>query len=143
MEEQIADLQHQRIKVLESNGMERFPYLWEIIFIEGDDNYSRIHLKDGSEPLVRKTLSTFEDELGLPFIRCHKSYLVNRMYIKCLDKKNYKLILINGEEISIPIKKVRMIGEIIHNNGACGSKNKIDSGTHVYDKLKIVKSNLI
>jgi|GEM_PF-2531658 len=143
MEAQITEQQQQRIKVLESNGVERFPYLWEIIYIEGDDNYCRIHLKDGSEPLVRKTLSVYEAELGLPFIHCHKSYLVNRMYIKGLDKKNYKLILITGEQIPIPVKKVKIVGEIIQNNGTNESRNKIVLETHPYDKLKIVKSKLL
>lgn len=139
MEAQTTDLQQRRIKILETNGMERFLYVWEIVFIEGDDNYCKIHLKDGSEPLVRKTLLIYEIELGSLFIRCHKSYLVNRMYVRWLDKKNYKLILETGEKIPFPKNKAKMLRYIIQNNKTTGPKSNTDTSEETLFNLRIIK----
>ena len=56
--------------------------LKNIISIEGDRNYSRIHLTQNRSELVSKTLSTLEELLeDKDFFRCHKSHLVNKLHI--------------------------------------------------------------
>jgi len=56
--------------------------LQDIIAIQGDRNYSNIHLVSGQKRLIAKTLTDLEnllDEKG--FFRSHKSYLVNYYHI--------------------------------------------------------------
>lgn len=56
--------------------------LKNIISVEGDRNYSRIHLTQSRSELVSKTLSTLEELLeDKDFFRCHKSHLVNKLHI--------------------------------------------------------------
>lgn len=56
--------------------------LKDIVHIEGDRNYSYIHLKDGSKKLVTKTLNDLEELLDSKgFYRCHRSHILNREHI--------------------------------------------------------------
>lgn len=55
----------------------------EVAYIRSEHVYSKLYLKDGNEKLMRISLENLEKIL-LPvhFIRIHKSYLVNFIYIK-------------------------------------------------------------
>jgi two-component system LytT family response regulator len=57
--------------------------------------------------LMCRTLKDYEVELNDPhFLRCHKSYIVNRLYIKEIvkDSQNY-MLLSNGTQIPIARRK--------------------------------------
>ncbi len=76
----------------------------EIIFIESDGDYVKIHTKESSF-LKEKTMKYFEEHLdpGL-FIRIHRSYLVNAGFIQRLeyyDKENHIAILKNNERLKV------------------------------------------
>jgi two-component system, LytTR family, response regulator LytT len=133
--------QEKRIKVLGPNGMERYPYISDIVYLKGDDNYTLIHLNEGSKFLVRKTLSIFEAEFGFLFIRCHKSYLVNSMYISGLDRKSSELILNSGKKIPFPRNKAKMVREIIQNAKSTKTKSMlITSEEKLFNQnLRIIK----
>lgn len=77
--------------------------LKDIIAIEGDRNYSNIHLIGNRKELVSKTLSDLEDLLdGKDFFRCHKSFLINKTHI--VDQPNsISVNLSNG--IKVPISR--------------------------------------
>jgi two-component system LytT family response regulator len=78
--------------------------LKQITHIEGERNYSYIHLSNGSRELSSKNLAYFEDILlDKSFFRCHRSYLVNRYHIEVL--KGDCFILKNGFEIPISRRK--------------------------------------
>lgn len=54
----------------------------DIVYIKSDSNYSSIYTED-SEKVVSCTLKECEKKLnGLPFLRIHRSYIVNLDYIK-------------------------------------------------------------
>ena len=75
--------------------------LKDITHIEGDGNYSYIHLKNNTKKLVSKTLSNLEEMLDSKgFFRCHKSYIINKEYIAGTPK-SFALMLLNGKEIPI------------------------------------------
>lgn len=73
--------------------------LADILFIEGLDNYLKIHLKNGQPLVVRLTLKMMLDKLPESnFIRVHRSYIV------ALDKvqsAKAKMIQIGQEEIPV------------------------------------------
>lgn len=74
--------------------------LKEILCIQGDRNYSKIKLADGSTELVSKTLSYFEELLeDKGFFRAHKSAVINRLHISKV--KNEFIVLTNDQEIAI------------------------------------------
>lgn len=79
--------------------------LKEIVYIEGDRNYSFVHLTKNRKELVSKTLSHLEELLDdKGFFRCHKSYLINRLHIVS-SRQNLSIVLSNGQNISISRRK--------------------------------------
>jgi two-component system, LytTR family, response regulator len=56
----------------------------EIMYLEADDCYTHVSMKDGKKYLVSKTLGNFDEILSEEkiFFRAHKSFLINLAYIK-------------------------------------------------------------
>lgn len=76
----------------------------EIIYIEGDRNYQKIVLKDGGSQNIRIPLGSLEEKLySHGFIRIHKGYLVNYLYIRSIGIDD--VLLTNGK--SLPMSKKR------------------------------------
>ncbi|WP_162558732.1 LytR/AlgR family response regulator transcription factor [Robertkochia solimangrovi] len=53
----------------------------EIIYLKADNNTTDFHLNDGRVITAFKTLKTFEDLLPTHFIRSHKSYIINSLFV--------------------------------------------------------------
>ncbi len=73
--------------------------LADILFIEGLDNYLKIHLYNQQPVVVRMTMKSLQENLPEnEFIRIHRSYIIpfNR-----IDAVRNKIISIAGEEIPI------------------------------------------
>lgn len=75
--------------------------LKDIVYLEGNRNYTNIYLTNGKRELVAKTLADLEELLSdKGFFRCHKSNMVNADHILTVHKK-YKLMLSTENEIPI------------------------------------------
>jgi len=77
--ENIANNPHQcnRIAIPNLRGFQLIN-ISDIIYCEGDGNYSKIHLLNGEQILSSKTLKYFNDLLPqVTFFRIHKSFLIN------------------------------------------------------------------
>ena len=89
-----------------------FMQLEDINYIKSDNNCCRIFKKDGTQMFVTKTLKEIETIMPLPFIRIHKSYMVNTKYIHMLNtvKKIIQLKNTNlqDELIELPISDLYM-----------------------------------
>ena len=73
--------------------------LADILFIEGLDNYLKIHLRDGKSIVVRITLKAMLDRLPTKnFIRVHRSYIVA---VDKIQGTRDRMVLIEDEEIPI------------------------------------------
>ena len=73
--------------------------LSDILFIEGLDNYLKIHLRDQSDIVIRLTMKTLMEMLNeSEFLRVHRSYIVSISHIESIRQK---MITIAGEEIPI------------------------------------------
>lgn len=71
----------------------------DILFVEGLDNYLKIHLREGQPLVVRLTMKAMLDRLpAVRFIRVHRSYIVAFDKIQAIRNK---MILIGDEEIPI------------------------------------------
>jgi len=74
----------------------------EVIWIEADDNYVRVHTASGSA-LVRETMKTLESRLDpARFVRVHRSAIVaigRVRELKPLDSGDYRVVL-DGEHIT-------------------------------------------
>ena len=80
----------------------------DIIYCKADDNYTEIYLEK-KKILVSKTLKYFESVLeAFPFVRIHKSYLVNvNEVVKYRKGKGGSVVLSNGKELSVSASRKR------------------------------------
>jgi|RhiMetdeSRZDD1v2_1073273.scaffolds.fasta_scaffold117549_2 two-component system LytT family response regulator len=77
----------------------------EIIRLEGESNYTRFYFANQKPMLVSRTLKEYEDILSEhDFIRAHKSHLVNKKFVKHLDKEGL-LWLTDGSHIVVSRRK--------------------------------------
>ena len=71
----------------------------DILFIEGLDNYLKIHLHDQKPVIVRMTMKALQEKLpAAGFIRVHRSYTVPLARIEAVRNK---MIYIAGEEVPV------------------------------------------
>jgi two-component system, LytTR family, response regulator len=79
--------------------------LKDIIHVQGDRNYSQIHLASNKKEVVSKTLSDLAEILDSQyFFRCHKSHLVNRFHVQSLVN-DFSIMLSSG--MTLPISRRR------------------------------------
>ncbi|HEX9957233.1 MAG TPA: LytTR family DNA-binding domain-containing protein [Fibrella sp.] len=90
-------------------GYKNFQNPESIIRLEGSGNYTIIHLRRESRPLmVSQTLKYFEDQLP-GFIRVSKSSLINPMFVERpihFDTKTVHLLLKDGTSIAISRRRI-------------------------------------
>jgi two-component system, LytTR family, response regulator len=78
----------------------------DILYCEGDVNYTRVHLNDGKLIMVSRTLKEVELLLGTKhFFRVHKSFLVNLNYVKSYSRSENGITLDNKKKLPVSIRK--------------------------------------
>lgn len=82
--------------------------LKDIIFIEKDAMKAKIYT-NSLDYIVYKTLEKFINSLPSNFIRCHKSYIINKDNVKSIDFKNKLIYMINGKKCPFGDKFVHNI----------------------------------
>lgn len=87
-----------RTLTLQSAGVSRTVPLDSIYYIESSNHKVVLRLKDGEFSCYAK-IRDLEAELGDPFCRVHKGYLVNLAYVERYSKT--ELTLTNGEKLLI------------------------------------------
>lgn len=86
------------ILYIKSRGITKPVPFSDIIYVEGDGPYSTFFLKSG-EVKTAKTIKSILPDLNQSFIRIHKSYVVNKIYIKGFNRET--LILFNGKWLPV------------------------------------------
>jgi len=87
----------------------------EIIRCEADRNYTRFFLINKKVILVSGGLKEYEEMLKqYDFIRPHHSHVVNLNFITKLEKKNNVLILKDGSEVPVSIRRHPELTEILN-----------------------------
>jgi len=84
-----------------SKGMSFIPQD-EVLHLEGDEGYTKIHLIDRSEILSSYNLGKFEKMLGTTFFKCHKSHIVNIAKVRSFENEGYVVL---ENEHRVPISK--------------------------------------
>jgi DNA-binding LytR/AlgR family response regulator len=73
--------------------------LFDILFIEGLDNYLKVHVRNQSPIVVRMTMKSLQEKLpDNEFVRVHRSYIVS---ISKISSIRNKMIFIGEEEIPL------------------------------------------
>lgn len=58
----------------------------EIVRLRGNGNFTDLHLNNGNKKMVCRFLKHFSEILPFPFIRVHKSHIINTNYVKSYNK---------------------------------------------------------
>lgn len=82
----------------------------QILYLQGESNYSKVFTSNGNVYVVASTLKSYEELLPSHFQRIHKSYLVNLNYVN-LYNKNHETVLV-ANQIELPVS-VRSKGEFL------------------------------
>ncbi|MDR1937941.1 MAG: LytTR family DNA-binding domain-containing protein [Tannerellaceae bacterium] len=73
-----------------------------IIRLQGNGNFTDIYLKDKTKKMVCRFLKHFEEILPPPFLRVHKSHIINVEYVKSYHKNSGGYVTLeDGNEIEI------------------------------------------
>lgn len=78
----------------------------DILYCKSDDCYTNIHLVNNDSFMVCKSLAMFSKELcSVVFIRVNQSYLINRNFVKFIDKKSKMIHMLNNVIIPFSLKQ--------------------------------------
>ena len=88
----------------------------DILFFESSNNYTTVHLNDGTKIVSSKNIGYYEELLeGLPFFRVHNSYIINLKKIKKYMRGKTGLIeLDNGEQIAVSNRRKDELVKILN-----------------------------
>ena len=80
----------------------------DIIYCEGDQNYTKIHLVNKEHIMVTKTLKYIEELLPAEvFYRIHKTYLVNLNYVEKYTRTDgHKVLLDDGTQLDVANRRI-------------------------------------
>lgn len=60
----------------------------EIVRLQGNGNFTDIHLRNKTKKMVCRFLKHFNEILPYPFVRVHKSHIINTSYVKSYHKNS-------------------------------------------------------
>lgn len=82
--------------------------------LQAKGNFTELYFADGSHKLICKFLKHFDDLLEAPFIRVHRSFIVNMQCIKTYSKGSGGYItLLDGSEIEVsPSYKEQLLKQL-------------------------------
>ncbi|MBK8054624.1 MAG: LytTR family transcriptional regulator [Saprospiraceae bacterium] len=77
----------------------------EIVLINAESNYSTLHLSDCTTVFTSRTLKYWSSQLpDNHFTRVHASFLINRLEIRSITKRNRTINMANGMMVSVSRK---------------------------------------
>ena len=95
---------------IKHRGLTRIIKHSDILYIQGDGPYCTLFLKEDNCTTAR-TLKSILPEIGDGFARIHKTYIVNRKYIKGYNKN--KLILQNNQCLPVSRTGLKILSALV------------------------------
>lgn len=80
----------------------------DITHLEGAGNYTFVHTQQGRKYLVCKTMKTLQVNLSDSFVRVHKSYIVNTLFVISRVQPQF-LLLNSGVMVPIARRRIRQV----------------------------------
>lgn len=93
----------------------KYVTLDEIIRLQADSNYTKVHLAQNRVFVSAKTLKEYDEILKEQhFLRTHKSHLINPTHIESYDKQGW-LKMSDGSEVEVARRKKEYVQEALKN----------------------------
>lgn len=101
-----GEVAHKKLAISTETGIE-FVKFNSIVYLEAQNNYTKINMLDGRSIIASKTLKSFDELLPSElFFRIHKSYLINMNFVKRFFKIDDFLVeLTTGEKLPLSYRK--------------------------------------
>jgi two-component system LytT family response regulator len=82
-----------------------------IEYVKADASYCTIQITNDKPLTISKPLKHIENQIekNPVFIKIHKSYLVNRNFVKSLDRATNEIVLIDGARLPISRNNLKMV----------------------------------
>lgn len=94
---------------LEADGRRYRVSTADILYVEAEENYCRIHRAGGANPLlVRSTLEKISRMLPSHCIRTHRSFLVNLAHAREVQREGRSFVVLMRDGRKAPIARARM-----------------------------------
>ena len=90
--------------VVKTNGSEIILYRRNIIYVESKGRKLILYMSDGKRTEIYEKMDVIEEHLGGSFVRSHKSFLINMIYIT--ERTNNEFCLSDGNVL--PISKTHL-----------------------------------
>ena len=90
--------------LVKSQGCHRWISWDEILFIQAEGNYTRVHLKNGDPVLVYQTLKAWRDSMPEHFLQLHRKTLVQTRAIVQLESgpnRSHQVRLFSGATVEV------------------------------------------
>ncbi len=86
----------------------------QILYLEGDINYTHFYFQFRKRTVIAHSLKHFEADL-LPrgFLRIHRSYIVNSRFVQRVNLLENTLMLVDGTVLRIARRRIKGITEFI------------------------------
>ncbi len=112
--DQVTNQLNKRLVLPTAEGLELLEFS-DIVCIDSDSNYSKLHFVNGSSLVVSRTLKEFEELLDARgFLRIHHSHIVNIAKIrKYLKADGGYVEMSNGRKVSISRARKEQVMEVI------------------------------
>jgi len=78
----------------------------KVVYLEGAVNYSFIHFNDGTKVCIPLCIKAMQERLPGKYIRIHKSYLVNELYLDVIETVAYEVTMHQG--MILPVSRRQM-----------------------------------
>ena len=87
----------------------------QIIFLEGDVNYTHFHFQSRRSTTIAHCLKYFEPDL-LPngFVRIHRSCIVNARFVRQTNLQTNTITLTDGTELKVARRRVKELGRLVY-----------------------------
>ncbi len=95
---------------LRSGSKAYFRPISEISLITSKDNYSEVHLTDGTTAFLRRTMKSWEDALpSASFMRVHRTLIVNLVRVLRFerDRDEHTLLFLEGRDEPVNVSRYR------------------------------------
>jgi len=70
----------------------------EIIRLQGNGNFTDIHLIDGTKKMACRFLKHYQEILPSPFLRVHKSHIINLNFVESYNKSMGGYVILEGKK---------------------------------------------
>ena len=89
-------------------------FVRQVVLLEGDINYTIVHLDTGKRKMIPHPIKFFEPFLEQHgFLRVHRSYLINPNFIKTCNLGNNEVQMTNGQTAIIARRRQNILKNFV------------------------------